>query len=192
MRCLKNVLRVRIQRHFFIIKDSMLRYILHMNLKQLTWVFYRAIYINARVPLSLTKTWSRCDVPRFFRSYMWDTHILFSYRKVDWAVLTSVLFSYQTFNTTTSSQIICQCLYFICNKENIKCQTVDFQPPCHKNGHVSGEWPSSGMVDYLACSWCKYKKTNGRRIYIKINRVLFDCVNQMETAVDAILSVHQN
>ena len=56
MRCLKNVLRVRIQRHFFIIKDSMLRYILHMNLKQLTWVFYRAIYIHARVPLSLTKT----------------------------------------------------------------------------------------------------------------------------------------
>ena len=43
MRCLKDVLRLRIQRHFFIIKDSMLWYILHINLKQLTWVFYIAI-----------------------------------------------------------------------------------------------------------------------------------------------------
>ena len=34
-----------------------------------------------------------------------------------------------------------QCLYFICNKENMKCWNLDFQPPCHNNDQVSGEWP---------------------------------------------------
>ena len=64
--------------------------------------------------------------PSFFHSYMWNTHILLSYRKVDY--------------NTTYWQMICQCLYFICNKENIKCWTLDFQPPCHNTDEVSGEW----------------------------------------------------
>ena len=34
----------------------MVGYMLHMNLEQLTWVLFRAIYMHARVPLSLTKT----------------------------------------------------------------------------------------------------------------------------------------
>ena len=54
----------------FVIKDPMLGYILHMNLVQLTWVLFRAIYMHARMPLSLTKTGSRCDGPRFCHSYM--------------------------------------------------------------------------------------------------------------------------
>ena len=37
--------------------------------------------------------------------------------------------------------MMCQRLYFICNKENMKCWTLDFQPPCHSNDQVSGEWP---------------------------------------------------
>ena len=48
----------------------MLGYMLHMNLEQLTWVLFRAIYMHARVLLSLTKTGSRCGVPRFCQSYM--------------------------------------------------------------------------------------------------------------------------
>ena len=124
----------------FVIKDPMLGYMLYMNLEQLTLVLFRAIYMHARAPLSLTKTGSRCDVPRFCHSYMWDTHILLTCQKVDWA-----------FNTTTSSQMICQCLDFICNKENKKCQTWDFQPLCHNNGQVSGEWPNY-ISDYDSAS----------------------------------------